>query len=441
MGMERRDCIKLYIFFTQLNNRKKYMEYTKQFNIPKQLVFLAYKKVKANSGSAGVDKQTIEGFEKNFQGNLYKIWNRLSSGSYFSSPVKMVAIAKKGGGERCLGIPTINDRIAQMVIKLVFEPQVEPCFDNDSYGYRPNKSALDAIRLTRERCWWRSWVLEFDIKGLFDNIDHSLLMKAVKAHTTQKWILLYIERFIKAPIQMPDGSIQSRTKGVPQGGVISPVLSNLFLHYVFDRWMRRKYTNTQWCRYADDGLVHLRTRKDAEALKIALQYRFRECGLELHPEKTKIVYCNNSRYKLEYYKHKEFNFLGYTFRDRWVQNPETKVMFLGFNPGVSKSAIKSMRAKIRELNIRNRTDLSLEEIGQFTNPIIRGWIEYYGKFGKASLSPVLRHINLTLIAWAMQKYKKLSKHKTMAARFMRSIAERQPTLFEHWKCGMQGVFA
>ena len=415
------------------------MEYTKQFTIPKQLVFDAYKKIKANSGSAGVDKETIKDFENNLKNNLYKIWNRLSSGSYFPSPVKMVAIPKRSGGERYLGIPSVTDRIAQMVIKQVFEPKVEPYFDQDSYGYRPNKSALDAIGVTRDRCWSRSWVLEFDIKGLFDNIDHSLLMKAIKKHTSQKWIILYIERFIKAPIQMPDGTTQNRDRGVPQGGVISPVLANLFLHYVFDVWMRKYYPNNQWCRYADDGLVHCRTKKDAISLKTALQTRFLACLLEIHPDKTKIIYCNNSRYPLNY-PHKEFDFLGYTFRDKWIQNTKTKVMFLGFNPGVSKAAIKSMRGKTRKLNIRNRTDLSLEEIGQFYNPIIRGWIEYYGKYGKAALDPVLRHINLSLMGWAMRKHKKISG-KTKAAIFMRSIAHRQPDLFAHWKCGMKGVFA
>jgi RNA-directed DNA polymerase len=415
------------------------MEYTKQFTIPKQLVFDAYKKVKANAGSAGVDKETIKDFEKNLKNNLYKIWNRLSSGSYFPSPVKMVAIPKKSGGERYLGIPSVTDRIAQMVIKQVFESNVEPHFDQDSYGYRPNKSALDAIGVTRERCWSRSWVLEFDIKGLFDNIDHSLLMKAVKKHTSQKWIILYIERFIKAPIQMPDGTIQNRDRGVPQGGVISPVLANLFLHYVFDVWMRKYYPNNQWCRYADDGLIHCRTQKDAISLKAALQTRFVSCLLEIHPDKTKIIFCKISRYPLNY-THKEFDFLGYTFRDRWIQNPKTKVMFLGFNPGVSKTAIKSMRAKTRKLNIRNRSDLSLEDIGRFYNPIIRGWIEYYGKYGKAALDPVLRHINLSLMGWAMRKHKKISG-KTKAAIFMKGIANRQPDLFEHWKCGMKGVFA
>jgi len=439
MKVEQRDYIKQYILFAQLLFRRKFMKCTKQFKIPKQLVFDAYKKVKANSGSAGVDEITIKDFKKNLKNNLYKIWNRLSSGSYFPSPVKMVAIPKKSGGERYLGIPSVSDRIAQMVIKQVFEPKVEPHFDQDSYGYRPNKSALDAVGVTRERCWSRSWLLEFDIKGLFDNIDHSLLMKAVKKHTSEKWIILYIQRFIKAPIQMPDGTIEDRNMGIPQGGVISPVLANLFLHYVFDVWMRKHYPNNQWCRYADDGLVHCRTQKDANSLKTALQTRFSSCLLELHPDKTKVIYCNNSRYPLKC-DYKEFDFLGYTFKDRWIQNPNTKVMFLGFNPAVSKIAIKSMRAKTRQLNIRNRTDLTLEQIARFYNPIIRGWLEYYGQYGKAALNPVLRHINLSLMAWAIRKYKKIGG-KTQASVFMRNIADDKPELFAHWKRGMKGVFA
>ncbi len=416
------------------------MEYTKPFKIPKQLVMQAYKIVKANAGCAGIDNETIEDFERNLKNNLYKIWNRLSSGSYFPPPVKMVAIPKKDGGERQLGIPCVSDRVAQMVIKLIFEPNVEPYFDQDSYGYRPNKSALDAIGVTRERCWLNSWVVEFDIKGLFDNIDHSLLMKAVRKHSENKLVLLYIERWLKAPMEMPDGSIIQRLKGVPQGGVISPILANLFLHYVFDCWMRKHYPVTLWCRYADDGLVHCRTKKEAQKLLVDLHNRFNKCNLELHSVKTKIIFCNNSRYKMEY-PNKKFDFLGYTFRDRWIMNPETKVKFLGFNPGASNTAIKSMRAKTRSLNIRNRTDLSLEQIAKFYNPIIRGWLEYYGKYNKASLDPVLRHINLTIIAWAMRKYKQLNRHKSKAAKFIRGIAERQPELFEHWKQGRKGVFA
>ena len=217
------------------------LDKTKPFTVPKALVWKAFQHVKANQGSSGVDKQSIEQFEQNLSKNLYKIWNRMSSGTYFPPAVKGVEIPKKQGGTRLLGVPTVSDRIAQMVVKLVLEPKVEPHFCTDSYGYRPDKSAIDAVAITRQRCWKYKWLLEFDIRGLFDNIDHELLMKAVKKHVDTNWIILYIERWLTAPMQMPDGKIINRTCGTPQGGVVSPILSNLFLHYVFDVWMCRNY--------------------------------------------------------------------------------------------------------------------------------------------------------------------------------------------------------
>jgi RNA-directed DNA polymerase len=269
----------------------------KPYKISKYLVKLAFELIKDNKGVAGVDQQSIESFEKDLKDNLYKIWNRLSSGSYFPPAVKAIPIPKKTGGERILGVPTVSDRVAQMVIKLMFEPYVEPHFLPDSYGYRPQKSALDAIGVTRQRCWQYDWVVEYDIKGLFDNLDHELLMKAVKKHTDNKCIILYIERWLKAPMQLPNRSLRERTKGVPQGGVISPVLSNLFLHYVFDLWMKKKHPEKPWCRYADDGLVHCKTEQQAQEMLAELKKRFEECGLELHPEKTKIVYCKDGSRK------------------------------------------------------------------------------------------------------------------------------------------------
>ena len=266
------------------------MTNTHRFMIDKWQVVQAYQLVKANKGTAGIDKQTMFAFEKDLKNNLYKIWNRMSSGSYFPPAVKAVAIPKKSGGERILGIPTIQDRIAQMVAKLSFEPLVEPKFLNDSYGYRPNKSAIDAIRITRQRCWYQNWVLEFDIKGLFDNISHELLMKAVRKHTQCKWLLLYIERWLKAPMVKENGEKIERTQGTPQGGVISPVLANLFLHYVFDKWMQKNHSNVKWCRYADDGLVHCNSEDEAQQMLSKLKERFEACGLELHPTKGGVVF-------------------------------------------------------------------------------------------------------------------------------------------------------
>lgn len=410
------------------------MNAAKSFNISKQLVVQAYKAVKANAGAAGIDEQSIRDFEENLKDNLYRIWNRMSSGSYFPPPVKAVAIPKKNGGERILGVPTIADRTAQTVVKMTFEPNVEKVFLNDSYGYRPNKSALDAIGVTRQRCWKYDWVLEFDIKGMFDNIDHELLMKAVRKHTKVKWVILYIERWLKAPTQMPDGTIVERSKGTPQGGVISPILANVFMHYTFDMWMKRMYPTLPWCRYADDGLVHCRTEAEARAVKEALAKRLEECKLMMHPDKTRVVYCKDGRRKGKY-ENTKFDFLGYTLRARLIKGPN-KGMFIGFNAAVSSKAVKVMRQTTRKLGLRQRTDLEITDLSKWFNPILRGWKEYYGKFYPLALKPVYSHLNNTLKRWAMCKYKGLRRHKIRAARFIEGIAKRHPKLFVHWELGI-----
>lgn len=411
------------------------MSKTRPFIIPKALVVKAYKLVKSKAGAAGGDQQTIEDFDESLKDNLYKLWSRLSSGSYFPPAVKAVAIPKKQGGERILGIPTIADRIAQMIIKLMLEPSIEPYFYPDSYGYRPNKSALDAIGVTRQRCWYYNWCLEFDIKGLFDNINHEMLLKAVRKHTSNKCIILYIQRWLKAPLQLADGNLVERTKGVPQGGVISPILSNLFLHYVFDTWMTKHFSQTPWCRYADDGLVHCKTEQEAQKIKEELNVRFKACGLDLHPTKTKVIYCKDGSRKGQY-PQTEFTFLGYTFRRRVVKNSKRNSLFVSFIPAVSKEAQKTMRATTRKYGFRNRTDLELKEIAEIYNPVLRGWIGYYAHYCPYALNSVLGHFNETLIAWAMRKYKKLKDHKTRAAIFMREIAKREPKLFVHWNKGL-----
>ena len=403
------------------------------------MVVHAFKLIKANAGAAGVDQQSLANFEENLKDNLYKIWNRLSSGSYFPPPVKAVPIPKKSGGERILGIPTVSDRIAQRVVKLIFEPLVEPKFLPDSYGYRPNKSALDAVGITRQRCFNHNWLVEYDIQGLFDNLDHELLMKAVRKHTECKWVILYIERWLRTPIQMPNGSLQKRTKGVPQGGVISPVLSNLYLHYVFDLWMKKQYPSTLWCRYADDGLAHCKTRSQAEQLLVSIEERFKSCGLALHPTKTKIIYCKDDNRKGEY-PNTEFEFLGYCFRRRRVENNKTKQRFYGFTPAVSKSAQKSMREKTRRQRVYRMSDLNLHDIADIFNPILRGWINYYGRYHRSELESVLRHFDRTLAAWARRKFKKLRGHRTKATVFLRKIVEREKSLFVHWTTGMVNTF-
>jgi RNA-directed DNA polymerase len=412
---------------------------SKPYMIEKRLVYEAYKAVKSNKGAAGVDGQTLEQFEADLEGNLYKIWNRLSSGSYFPPPVRAVSIPKKSGGERILGVPTVSDRIAQMVVKQLIEPELEPVFLQDSYGYRPGKSALDAVGVTRKRCWQYDWVLEFDIKGLFDNLPHDLLLKAVRKHVKCKWALLYMERWLTAPMEK-DGVLMERSRGTPQGGVISPILSNLFLHYTLDLWLTRTHPDLAWCRYADDGLVHCRTEQEAEALKAELQARLAACGLELHPAKTKIVYCKDGK-RQRRYPNVTFDFLGYQFRPRVVRSSRNNELFCSFTPAVSPSALKAIRSTVRDLNIRQLTQRSLVDIARTLNPLLRGWIGYYGRYNRAMLETMLRHVNLTLVGWVMRKFKRFEGRKVAAARFLEKLVRIQPSLFEHWRIGMIGAFA
>lgn len=441
MDVERRDSVKQPELMAQpCEAREEAMITAKPFIISKHRVYEAYRLVKANAGSAGVDKQSIAAFEEDLKDNLYKLWNRMSSGSYMPPPVRAVPIPKKSGGERILGVPTVSDRIAQMVVKLEFEPKVEPYFLSDSYGYRPGKSALDAVGVTRKRCWRYDWVVEFDIKGLFDNIPHDLLLKAVEKHTDSVWIRLYIKRWLTAPMQLSDGTKQARDKGTPQGGVISPILSNLYLHYVFDKWLQQHYSTIKWCRYADDGLLHCHNEAQARFLLKVIRQRFERCGLELHPVKTKIVYCKDGRRKRTY-TNTSFDFLGFTFRRRscWIQSQNR--MTLGFNPAVSRDALKAMRVKIRKSRLRSRTDLSLNDIAQWLNPIMRGWIAYYGKFYRSAMYAIIRHVNKTLIRWVMRKYKAIRRSKMRAMAFFDRCMKESPGLFVHWREGMKGAFA
>jgi len=330
------------------------MDKTKSYKISKHVVVEAFQRVKANKGAAGIDDESLEAFEANLKNNLYKIWNRMSSGSYFPPPVKAVEIPKKSGGKRVLGVPTVADRVAQMVVKIYFEPTVEPYFHQDSYGYRPGKSAVDVLTVTRQRCWKYDWVLEFDIKGLFDNIDHQLLMKAVRKHTDNPWVILYIKRWLRAPFQMPDGTVKERTSGTPQGGVISPVLANLFLHYAFDVWMDRNHPDKPFARYADDGVAHCRSMKEAEELYESLKDRFAACKLELHPTKTRIVYCKDDD-RTGNYPVTRFDFLGYTFRARRSKSRYGK-FFINFTPAVSNKAKRAMQKTIRGWRMHLKPD-------------------------------------------------------------------------------------
>ena len=414
--------------------REEPMDKTKSYAISKQVVLEAFQKVKANQGVAGIDAESLAAFEANLQNNLYKIWNRMSSGSYFPPAVKAVAIPKKSGGTRLLGVPTVGDRVAQMVAKIYFEPQVEPYFHHDSYGYRPGKSALDAVAVTRQRCWKYDWVLEFDIQGLFDNIDHALLMKAVRQHTHNSWVILYIQRWLQAPFQMPDGTVKERTKGTPQGGVISPLLANLFLHYAFDKWMDREHPDKPFARYADDAVAHCKSKEDAEGLRKSLEKRLAECKLELHPTKTRIVYCQDDQRKGNY-PNNTFDFLGYTFRPRKVRSKYGR-FFIGYTPSVSKQAQKAMQQAIRDWRLQLKSDQTLKDLSQRYNPIIRGWANYYGRFCKSAMYSVYRHFNQALVRWVVRKYKKLAKSKRRRNNWLGNIAKQEPKLFVHWQMGI-----
>ena len=407
------------------------MTQAKPFPITKRMVWEAWKKVKANQGGAGIDSQTIADFEADLGNNLYKLWNRMASGSYFPSAVRRVDIPKASGGMRPLGIPTVADRIAQMVAKQWLEPEMEKHFHPDSYGYRPGKSAHQALGQTRQRCWRYDWVLDLDIKAFFDTIDHDLLMRALRRHTDQKWVLLYVERWLTAPVAMPDGDIQERDLGTPQGGVISPLLANLFLHYAFDMWMAREFPDIPFARYADDCVCHCQSERQSKYLRYALERRLAECGLTLHPAKTKIVYCQDSGRRGEY-SNTSFDFLGYTFCPRRSRNRWGK-FFVSFSPAISNKAKKSIRQTVRGWKLHLRSDKSLVDLSRMFDATIRGWISYYGAFYKSALRLVLCCIDRRLVLWATRKYKRLRGHRRKAAAWLRKIQQRYPILFAHWQ--------
>jgi len=403
----------------------------KSLPITKAMVWKAYQLVKRNGKAAGVDGQSLEDFAMDLKNNLYKIWNRMASGSYFPPPVRRVEIPKSGGGSRPLGIPTVADRVAQMVVKQVLEPQLEPIFDQDSYGYRPGKSAHQAVESCRKRCWRYDWAVDLDIKGFFDSIDHALLMRALQVHTSERWVLLYLQRWLEAPVELPDGTLQERTSGTPQGGVISPLLANLYLHYAFDAWMQRSFPHVPFERYADDVICHCRSRAEAQRLMEAMQERFASCGLTLHPEKTQVVYCKDSSRRGQF-PQIQFTFLGYCFRPRMAKNRHGEI-FTSFLPAVGPQALKRMRDKIRQIDLRRQTYLPLEEMARRLNPILRGWIQYYGRFYPKELrAKLFSYLNQELSAWLRQKHQRLRRKHRRSRELLERIAQQRPGLFVHW---------
>jgi RNA-directed DNA polymerase len=401
----------------------------KPFDISKWAVWEAWQKVKANKGAPGVDGVSIEDFEKDLQGNLYKIWNRMSSGTYFPPPVRAVQLAKADGGVRTLGVPSVSDRIAQTVVARVLEEKAETVFHPDSYGYRPGRSAIDAVGQCRRRCWKADWVIDLDVSAFFDSVRWDLVLKAVAAHTDQPWVLLYVRRWLQAPLQLPDGSLRQRDRGTPQGSSVSPVLANLFLHYAFDAWMAREFPTIGFERYCDDAVVHCFSERQARFVLKAIVGRMRQVGLTLHPEKTKIVYCQDGG-RREDFEHVEFTFLGYTFKERSAQTRDGR-MFRSFLPAISKAALKRISAEVRSWRLHQRTHPSDADLARWINPIVRGWMNYYGAFYKSALYPLLERINAYLMRWIRKKYKRLRGRKKAQDAWNQAV-KRRPRFFAHW---------
>ena len=410
-------------------------EKTKSFAVSKQMVYDSYLKVCSKDGAAGIDKETIDMFNEDLSKNLYKVWNRMSSGSYFPPAVRTVLIPKKQGGTRPLGIPTIGDRIAQGVVKDYLEPILEPLFSISSFGYRPGRSAHDALAQCQHHCIHYSWVVDLDIKGFFDNISHEWMMKMVRHHTQQKWVLLYVERWLKAGIEQADGSIAARAKGTPQGGVISPLLANLYLHHAFDMWMSRHFASHPFERYADDIIVHCNSKAEAEHLLSSIRQRLQGFELELHPDKTKLVYCQNYKRK-EAHEHNSFTFLSYSFQPRPRSNTfGRKMRFTVFSAAICCKAKAFIREKIRAVFNPRNTTVSLERTAIKLNPKIRGWLNYYSRFNAKEAAKVFEYLNTLIRRWIEEKYR-LRNKTSVLENYRRLIQTGEGLLFYHWQKGI-----
>ena len=400
-------------------------------------VWEAFKQVRAGGKSPGVDGITIETVERNPRKYLYPVWLRMASGSYFPKPVRQAMIPKTDGTKRALGIPTVVDRVAQMVVTKKLEKLVDKHFSACSFGYRPEISAHDAIERCRINCLRHSWAIDLDIKGFFDNIDHELMMQAVKRFTKEKYILLYVERWLKAPIQLKDGTIKvSEGRGTPQGGVISPLLANIFLHFAFDMWIGKILPKGRFERYADDIIIHCRDFKETARTLEAIKLRLKEYKLELNQSKTKIVYCNNSQKpripNVEVYR--SFDFLGFTFKPRIVR--VGGIIQMGFTPSISRKSQKRISEECFKLKVHRMVHLTLDKIAEILRSKSRGWINYFGKFRRSDMHGVFRTLNYRLAMWVRNKYRRFGRKRlSFAFKWLVEVSKHFPTLFVHWEFG------
>jgi group II intron reverse transcriptase/maturase len=406
---------------------------TKSVPVTMKKVVDAYRKVRANKGGGGVDGLTLKAYETDISKQLYKVWNRLTSGSYFPPEVRMVQIPKSDGKLRDLGIPTVGDRVAQQVIKTYLEPRYERLFSKSSYGYRPDKNAHQAIGQCQQDCWKHDWVIDLDIKGFFDNIEHEWMLRMLEQEVSERWVLMYIERWLKAPMQKPDGTQKERTKGTPQGGVISPLLANIYLHYVIDIWLERKNKGVTFQRYADDIVIHCHSKEAAQALLLSIKERLMKFGLELSEEKTKVVYCKRGSSPDRKEEQQKFTFFGHDFKPKTAKNRSTGKRFLGYVATIGQSAKTKMYQAFRSCNLHKRTDLSLKAIAEMINAKLRGWIGYYGKYGSNDLWYVFKMLNYRLLKWWKRKHKTGSIYKAIEQ--IRKEQQSKPQLFVHWQAG------
>lgn len=411
-------------------------ENTRLLPITKEQVLGAYQEVRKHGKTAGVDNVTLDDYEINRGDHLYKVWNRMRSGSYFPPAVRRVEIPKSDGKKRKLGIPTINDRVAQTVIKGIVEPKVEPHFHKNSFGYRPARNAHQAIKQATEQSWQKAWVVDLDIESFFDNMGHERLMEVLSQHITERYVLMYIERWLKAPIEHEDGKLEYPTKGSPQGGVISPLLANVYLHHAYDQWMSKNHEGVEFERYADDIVVHCHTKEEAEQLLEAIRARMQEWGLRLHPEKTQIVHCKRTGREGNHRK-VSYDFLDFRFKPKRAKNRKTGEIFTGYGPSkISGKTLKKMLGTLRT-RINRQVIGGLVELSTSLMAPMRGWINYFGSIDMRILKPLMLALHRRLVWWSKHRFKRLTGGDWKAANWLKQIHRDYPNLFLHWQYGFK----